>query len=164
MKTLILYSSRYGFTEKCAEKLANLLGESSEVKDMNDISDSELKNAVGLIIGTPVYMGQVPKAVKKFFERYGESLQQKRLGVFLCCGLPEQESLYFMNNIPKDIQSLIKVRGVFGGVLDKSKMKWHHRLITQMMENIAKKENKPEPTYIEGSIEKFALQWTQENV
>lgn len=159
MKTLILYSSLYGFTQECADKLANLLGESSEIQEMSSVSEDDLKKFEGVIIGAPIYMGQVPKVVKKFFESHVESLTQKKLGVFLSCGLPEQESLYFMNNIPKELQAAVEVKGVFGGLLDKSKMKWHHRLITQMMENIAKKENKPEPTYIEGSIEKFASEW-----
>lgn len=54
MSTLIVYTSKYGSTEKCAKQLAEQLTDSFELVD--SVPDLSLFDSI--IIGSPIYMGK----------------------------------------------------------------------------------------------------------
>lgn len=82
MKSIILYSSKYGTTEKIAKDLAKAL--QCDIKSLDDkkvnISDYEQ-----IIIGTSIYMGRMRKPVQKFLDTEMETLTKKNTTLFFCC-------------------------------------------------------------------------------
>lgn len=94
MKTLIVYSSKYGTTKKCAELLAKNLE-----ADLLDC-DQELEaptNYEQVILGSSVYMGQIRKSMKKYINRYIKIIKTKKIALFMCSGNVEDFSLFPYN-------------------------------------------------------------------
>jgi menaquinone-dependent protoporphyrinogen oxidase len=156
MKTLIIYSSTYGFAESCAKKLAEKLGSHADTANAAAGSVPALDGYDTVIIGGSIYMGQISKKLKEFMASHTSELKTKKLGLFLCSGLAENLEQNFSANFPKELLDAAVAREYFGGVLDKSKMSFGHKMITKMMEGAAKKEGKSEPAALPGNIDKLA--------
>lgn len=156
MKTMIIYSSTYGFTEKCANELAQKLGGQAIAVNIAAGSLPQLSGYDSVILGSSIYMGQINKKLKEFMSTNLAGLQEKKLGLFLCCGLPENLEQDFSLNFPKELLDAAVARECFGGVLDTAKMSFGHRMITKMMESAAKKEGKSGPVAMTENIGKLA--------
>lgn len=156
MKTLIVFSSTYGFTKECVEELkSKLKGEVTavEVAKGNIPSPSEYDK---IIIGSSIYMGQVNKKVKEFCLTNSSLLTKKQLGFFVCCGMPENFDTVIANAFPQELLQVAASKECFGGELRISKMKFLHKMITGMMKKATEKEGKPEPAKIPESISRMA--------
>ena len=82
MKTLIVYATKYGSTEKCAKLLSGKL--SSEVKlcNLKLEKNIDLSKYDKVIIGTSVYMGRVRKEINEFFISNSNELITKKVRDF----------------------------------------------------------------------------------
>ncbi len=145
MKTLIIYGSIYGFAEQCAKDLAAKLGGHADVVNAGTGAPPSLDRYDAVILGGSIYMGQIQKKLKEYMDSHTAQLKTKKLGLFLCSGLPENLEQVFSQNFPRELLDRAATREHFGGVLDKSKMSLGHRMITKMMESAAKKEGKASP-------------------
>lgn len=94
MRILIAYASKYGTTKTCVERLANAL----KGKDVTVVSLEEEDvdpSAFDIVVfGSSVYFGKLRPAARRFLERYEEALCQKRVALFLCCGLEAEYEYY----------------------------------------------------------------------
>lgn len=85
LKTLILYSSRYGTTEKCVKLLASEIKGSVDIVNINKDVLKELQAYDNVIVGGSIYAGTLNKEVKKYIEDNAGLLKSKNIGLFLCC-------------------------------------------------------------------------------
>lgn len=155
MKTLIVYTSTYGYAEECARSLAAKLSGQVEISDAEKSAPPpEAYNAV--ILGGSVYMGRIQKKLREYMDANLPALKQKKIGLFLCCGLPENLEQSFSLNFPKELLDTAVARECFGGVLDAKKMSFGHRMIVKMMESAAKKEGRAMPSPLPENISKLA--------
>ena len=71
MKTLIVYDSFYGNTEKIAQAIAKALAKSSEVKLIrpDEANPSQFGSVDLLIVGSPTQGGRHTKAIQGFLEK-----------------------------------------------------------------------------------------------
>ena len=101
MKTLILYESKRGFTKKCAEHLHSKI----EGSDLFDIERGGyvLKNYEKIIIGAPIYVGEIEEYTKKFIKRNKFTLLERKLGLF-CAGMNKEEfHIAVQDSLPANI-------------------------------------------------------------
>lgn len=155
MNTLILYTSTYGFTKECAEELkGQLLGEVTVINAGADAIPS-LDGFDTVILGSSVYIGQINKKLKAFIDANVDALSQKRLGLFLCCGLPDNLDQVLSLNFPETLRDKAVIE-CFGGELRTEKMKLGHKMMTAMMKKVTAKEGKPEPKKLPEKITAFA--------
>lgn len=89
MNTLIVYASKYGCTEKCARLLADQLTGTVELHHLKKDRAKDWSSYDTIVIGGPIYAGQIRKEVTAFCEEHMELLKQKRLGLFIC-GMQEE--------------------------------------------------------------------------
>jgi NAD(P)H dehydrogenase (quinone) len=71
VKILIAYFSKGGNTEKLAKAVAEgakKAGSEVVLKKVTDVTNSDLVNADGIIVGSPVYFGCMAAEVKKMFD------------------------------------------------------------------------------------------------
>ncbi len=155
MKTLILYASTYGYAEQCAKKLADELG-GADVINAGKNAPPSLNGYDAVIIGGSVYMGQIQKNLKEYMQQQKSELITKKLGLFICSGLPDNLDESFTANFPGELLEKADAKEYFGGMLDKSKMSIGHRMITKMMESVNKKEGKEGPEPRPENIKKLA--------
>ncbi len=156
MKTIIIYASTYGYAEKCAKRLAGEMGGSTEAADAGKNAPESLDSYEAVILGGSIYMGQIQKKLKEYMEAHKAELLTKKLGLFICSGLPEDLEQEFSANFPKELLDAAVAKEYFGGVLDKSKMGLGHRMITKMMESVIKKEGKEGPKEMPENIGRLA--------
>jgi len=119
MKTIILYESKMGFTKKCAEYLH------SKIKD-SAIFDIEragfvLKDYDQIMIGAPIYVGEVEDYTKDFIERNKFTLLDRKLKLFFSGMNKEEFHIAVQDSLPVDV--FYHAKTVFcGGVIEYSKL------------------------------------------
>lgn len=92
-KVLVTYFSRTGHTEKMAEIIAETVrarGHEVTLKRVADTTLEDLREADGVLVGSPTYYGQMAGEVKSLFDRsvkYHGKLDGKVGGAFTSSGL-----------------------------------------------------------------------------
>jgi len=156
MKTIIIYGSKYGYTEDCVKSLAEKLdGEVSFVNICNE-KIPNIDEFNNIIIGGSIYMGQIQKKIKLYCLENIEMLLTKRLALFLCCGLPENFMQSVKKAFPEELLTKSVAKECFGGELRTEKMNFAHKMITGLMKKAAAKEGKSEPIQMADNIKKLA--------
>lgn len=131
MKTLIIYASKTGTTEKCAKEINRQLKDSKMVNILNQ--DEDINKYDLIIVGTPIRMGMIDKKVRKFLVSNIETLKSKKVAYFICCGFNKNWKSYYEQNIPKDLLNCAIIYDTFGGEMDIKKQKGFDKFITKMV-------------------------------
>lgn len=136
MRTLIVYGTRYGAAGKAAGKLAELL--SGEVDIINLMQDRapEVAGYDRVIVGGSIYAGSVQEQVKRFCTDNHRQLQQKPLGLFVCCGYEEKAREQLETCLDPQLIAHAKQLGSFGYEYDFSKMNFVFRLMIRKLANV----------------------------
>ncbi len=112
-KTLLIYESKYGTTEKIARYLQMVLGpakccRTDEFKDFHKDFDF-------VIIGSPVYSGKLEPKIYQFVENNIDWLKEKPVAIFCTC-LNPSDGDENLNDLAKIIGEIVD-KNVLGGVL-----------------------------------------------
>lgn len=131
MKTLIVYSSMYGCTANCAQKLkAQLTGDVSIVsaseKNIPDVSDFDT-----VILGSSIKIGKIGNALAKYIKKNCGVLLSKRVGFFICSGENNEE--YFTKNFPEELIRIAIAKEFFGGEIAMANVGLLVRLMLRMV-------------------------------
>lgn len=140
MKVLIAYSSKYGTTHDCANKLADKLDCMTEVIDVQKSKpDPRVYDAV--IVGGPVYMGKLYKPTAFYCELYKELLLSKPLGLFICHMDRDRDTdQQIASMYPPELTEHSQVSKGFGGAYIVSKMNFFYKAIIKKAAGVT--ENK----------------------
>jgi menaquinone-dependent protoporphyrinogen oxidase len=132
MKTLIVYASKHGCTETCAEKLKSGLPGGADLIHLKQKLDMNLESYDTVLIGGSIHAGKIQSSVKKFCADYESALLQKKIGLFLCC-MEEGETAktQFEAAFPAGLKDHAAAKGLFGGAFNFEKMNWLERIITK---------------------------------
>lgn len=152
MNTIIIYYSKYGTTEKCANLLAEKISEGADVVCYADRKNIDLGSYDTVIIGAPVYMGMLKK-MKAYCEANLEKLMTKRIGLFVChmdFDNPIREKM--KEFFPKELMEHASAAMGFGGGYQVDKMNKFHKFI---FEKVAKSEGSEDKVQYD-AIESFA--------
>lgn len=150
MKTLILYGSKHGCTEKCAYLLGERMG-TEDVVDLDNSTQISLDAYDTVIIGSSVYIGQINKAVRQYCSANLAALKEKQLGLFVCCGQPEKAMDQLESGFPEELVQSAITKGYFGYQLDLKKLSLLERLIVRALG-----KHKDELEIRHAAIESFA--------
>lgn len=117
-KTLIIYESKYGTTEKIAKYLSLVLGpakycKTSEFKD-------EFKDFDLILIGSPIYSGKIVPKIADFIEKNINWLKTKKIALF-CTGISIRDENENLNKLEKILGKVINKRAL-GGILKNNKL------------------------------------------
>lgn len=83
MKTLVVYDSLYGNTEKIAQAIGGGIGGEVKVLRTGDVNLSELESVNLLVIGAPTHGGRPSPTMKKFLDNIsGGSVNGKSVAAF----------------------------------------------------------------------------------
>jgi menaquinone-dependent protoporphyrinogen oxidase len=153
MKTLIIYASKHGCTEKCSNLLKDKIN--GEVKKVNIKKDNVPDIALfdNIIIGGSIYMGRIQKEVNEFCLKDLSQLKNKKLGFFICC-MSENDitEKQIKTSFPEELLSKAIAIENFGGEFIFKKMNFFERFI---IKKISKTSN-DKSTISEEKINKFA--------
>lgn len=129
MNTLIVYSSKYGCTKKCAKMLSNELKDKVDLINLKDVKDINPSTYDKVIIGGSIYIGKIQKEVKEFCFQHIDVLQNKHIGLFIC-GMQEDAIEDEINtNFPQELLKIADAKECFGGEFIFDKMKFMDKVV-----------------------------------
>jgi len=160
MQLLILYGSKTGTTEACANKIKDALEARQENFNI-DLVNLEKRPKLNLdayetvVIGSPIYMGQIRNSVKMFLGYNIETLIKKKLHFFVC-GLARGDEgvALFKKQVPTTLFRHASQVKQLGGDVHVDRLGFLHKFI--MKKILA--ESKPELGLLEDAIVEFANQ------
>ena len=156
MNTLIVYASQYGFGEECAKKLCALAVEEATLVDLTREGMPSLNGFDTVIVGGSVYMGKAMRQTIDFCAANESTLLQKKLGLFLCCGLPQNFEQSLAASFSEPLRKHATASGCFGGELRLGKIKPMHKMIANMMQKAGGKSGIEPPKANPEAIVVFA--------
>lgn len=83
MRSIVLYSSKYGTTQSVAKKIAEELN--CEYISLDQKNHVDLSQYDQIILGTSVYMGRMRKPIFNILNNEQDLLNQKRTTLYFCC-------------------------------------------------------------------------------
>lgn len=129
MKTLIIYGTKHGTTEKCSKLLKDKIKGEVVVVDIKKDEILDIASFDNIIIGTSIYMGQIQKRIKRFCTENINKLKEKRIGIFIC-GMSEKGTDELLSNsFPLELLDNASVKAYFGGELIFKKMNFFEKFI-----------------------------------
>ncbi|OEH85068.1 hypothetical protein BHU72_05510 [Desulfuribacillus stibiiarsenatis] len=140
MNTLIVYASKHGSTEKCANIIAENLRKHSQ--DSVDIINVKSKQGQAgcdfalydrIIIGSSIYVGQTQKEVKEFCRTNLPILLQKQIGLFICCMFDEERAeMQLQTGFPEELVRHATAKEVLGGEFQFQKMNFLEKIAVKL--------------------------------
>lgn len=156
MRTLIIFSSSHGTTEKAAQLLKKQLNGEVELINLKKLSNPPLTDYDSVILGSSIYAGSVKSKVKQFIKQNQKALMTKHLGLFLCCMFEgEKAEQQFETTYPKELREHSKANGLFGGEFMVSKMNFIERQIVKKVAGVTSDVSKINVEEIERFAEKL---------
>ena len=117
MRILLAYTSKNGSTASCVERLAS--GLSGLDVTVCDLAEG-LPNAAEfdmVIVGAGVHHHRFPAPVKQFLREQADLLLTKKLGLFLLCGIAEEQTYYMEKLFPSPLREHAFEVSFWGGSL-----------------------------------------------
>ena len=107
MKTLIVYCSSHGTTEKAVQILSEWMeGEVLAVDLKRDKITFDVRNFDFVIIGGSIHAGSIQGKIEHFIGKHYNELLTKRLGLFLCCWHDGQTAIEQFNEAyPEELRN-----------------------------------------------------------
>ncbi|MFH1161128.1 MAG: flavodoxin domain-containing protein [bacterium] len=153
MKTLILYMTSHGCTEKAVNLLKTLIGGDVTVVNLEGPDAPDLPSAERVIIGGSIRIGTIQKRIKKFCEKNLDVLLAKQVGLFICCMFEGGTALdQLKRNFPETLWRHASALGLFGGELEFARMNAFEKMIVQQVANISVDVSK----FNEKAVKEFA--------
>ncbi|CAH2717312.1 hypothetical protein BACCIP111895_04504 [Neobacillus rhizosphaerae] len=138
MKSLIVYCSSHGTTEKVVGLLSeNLEGEVLSVDLKKEKTVFDLKDFDTVLIGGSIHAGTIQRRIKQFIKNNHDELLEKDLGLFLCCMREGDLAIEQFNHaFPQDLRKNSAALGLFGGEFLVSKMNFFERQVVKKVDSI----------------------------
>ncbi|MGQ7868446.1 flavodoxin domain-containing protein [Sunxiuqinia sp. sy24] len=136
MKTLIIYMSTHGCTEQVVNELATALHGDVTTHNLKAKNEPDIKAYERIIIGGSIHAGQIQRKVREFCTNKLEQLENKQLGLFICCMYEGEQAFHQLENaFPEKLHQYAKAEAILGGEFNFEKM---HFLEKFMVRKIAK--------------------------
>ncbi|MCT2537805.1 flavodoxin domain-containing protein [Aquibacillus koreensis] len=144
MKTVILYTTKYGAVEQSAFKLKELLPEPTILFNLNKEYPTSLEEYDRVIIGGSIYMGQIQRKLIQYINEHLSTLLSKQVGMFICAGHPDADVVAseLQGAFPLALYNHAKVKDSFGHIYDFEKLNFIDTFITKKIVGISKSETK----------------------
>lgn len=138
MNTLIVYGTKYGCAEKCANLLAQKLSGKIDIKNLKNTGELDLSQYDIIIIGGSIYVGRIRKEVSDFCAKNIETLKKKKIGLFICGMQNDAYEAELNAAFPKDLLESSVAKEFFGGEFILKKANFFERTIVKMIGKIDK--------------------------
>ena len=133
MRTLIIYSSKYGAAKEVAEQIKRGLEGTCDLMSIRQEQEIDLGKYDRVLLGTSVYAGQIGKEIKTFAEVHKDELLEKKVGIFFVCLMKGQVEKYLKENFSEELMNHFYTAEECGGAFYVSKMNFAERMITRMV-------------------------------
>ncbi|MBE6600879.1 MAG: hypothetical protein E7637_00010 [Ruminococcaceae bacterium] len=141
MKVLVAYDSGNGTVKTAVDYMLKSLSNL-------DVTTAALTESVPdpnefdiVVVGASVRFGKLRKAARKFLKEQEHILVQKKLGLFFCCGLTEEQDYYAKKLFAKSLADTAFQISFFGGSLNTEGLSFlDKRLVKAMRSSLFERE------------------------
>lgn len=135
LKAIVVYASRYGSTARAARAVAAKIGAdvADVAKDRPELSGYEV-----VVLGSPIFIGNLPGRMKQYIAANSDTLAQKRLGLFICCAHQGEEAEKQLEAFPQELTVHAAAKAVLGGAVVLEK---HNFLVRAMLKHVGIRES-----------------------
>lgn len=140
MRTLIVYASKYGFTEHVARLIADRIEGDVELRRCGPDFSADLTKFQAVIIGSPIYVGRPNEFILDFCENYQRLLASKSIAFFTTGVTGENAVMALVQRLPETLVQKAKGLENLGYALDFSKMRWIDRLAARIAIKMSESE------------------------
>ena len=134
LRTLVIYSSKYGSTEDAAKIIALVTGPAvyCRVEEFKP----EYMDFDFIVIGSPIYQEKLEPSINEFISNNSEWLKEKPVSLFCTC-LDKNGGLEQLNSLEKSIDIKVLSKKAVGGRLIIDKLdKEDHGLIKEFLKTV----------------------------
>ena len=133
MKIAIVYTSKYGTTEKVAGMIAEKLKGTNDVElfSLKKNAHPDISRFEMVILGSSIYAGRASGKMKSFCEKKEAILLQKKIALFICGMHPDQEERKkeLKDAYSEALHEKAEATGFLGGEFLFEQMNFFERLI-----------------------------------
>lgn len=157
LKTLIIFVTKNGTTEECAQRLRERLGkEDTDLLNLRVQKLPDFDHYDCIVLGSYIHYGNIGKRLKHFIALHKEMLLQKKLGIYLCKGFPIDRVDPFEENFRKKILKHALVCDCFGGLLNPGKLTGKEKKLANMVLDASAAQHLDAPQIFDERIDRFA--------
>jgi len=120
MKTVVLFESKKGYTEECAKYISRRV-EDCDVFEIHKF-DGILEEYDNVLIGSPIYQGEIGDYTEDFFSIKKKILLEKKLGIFCAAMNTKEFNIAMQDRVPVEVFIHAKIIHC-GGEVDFEKLK-----------------------------------------
>ncbi len=142
MKTLVAYTSKNGFTERCARLLQEKLGQDVTLVNLATNQSVNPADYDCIALGGSIYAGKTQPELTKFCQDHVETLLSKKLGLFLCCANIDQVEQQMATTFDARLRQHAAVREHLGYEFDFSKLNFLMKMIVRAVAKVTKSETR----------------------
>lgn len=156
LKTLIVYTTKYGSTAKCAYLLKEkLLGEVTIV-DLNKQQAPKLQDFSTVVIGGSIYFGKIQKKIVTYCRENSTELLEKKIGLFICSGEKGNKQYQYLTGVfPQDIYNKAVIKSIFGDELYYEKLSLLEKIMMRLLKGVSQSYSNLSLTTIENFAHKL---------
>ncbi len=140
MKSLIIYGSNHGFTEKCTEILGSKIQGDYTLLNIKAKKDVCINDYNTIIIGGSVHAGKIQKQLKEFMIENEQVLKNKRIGFFLCCADYDNVNHYYESEFPRSLLEHAFAKVHFGHAYYLDKLNFMLKAVIKKVAKVDKSE------------------------
>jgi menaquinone-dependent protoporphyrinogen oxidase len=152
MKTLIIYATKYGSAQTCANLLKEKLVGDIQVVNIKTDSVPVLQDFEQVILGGSIYIGHIQKEIKAFSEQHLEILLTKKVGLFVCAGEENEQYNELKAAFPLQLYQHAAAKDVFGYETHLDRVTWFERQMLRLKGTTSSSSH-----LLYDNIEKFAV-------
>lgn len=154
MKNIIIYTTKYGCTEKASNILKSKMGGETLLVNAMKEKVPSLDEYDNVILGGSIYIGKIQKELTSYITGNLPSLLKKRIGLFICAGAPDENARIkeLETVFPKELYTHAVCKELLGFEMCFEKLKFLDRTMSRMLKGNT--ENSYELS--EEKIESFA--------
>jgi menaquinone-dependent protoporphyrinogen oxidase len=160
MKTLIVFATRHGSSEKCSRLLKERLQGEVVTADLKRGKVPDITPFDKIIIGGSIHVGKIQKSVSEFCQQNVEGLKGKKLGLYICCMNKNDEITQLNSAFPRLLLNTALVKECFGGEFVFGRMnmleKFAVKMVSKSQGNVITDTKKDISMLSEDKINKFA--------
>lgn len=135
MRSIIIYTTKYGCTEKVALKLKSYM--QGDVKLVNLMKEKapSLEGYDRVIIGGSIYYGRIQKKLTEYMTAAQSELISKRLGLFICAASPDIDTRKqeLEQSFPVELYEHAACHDILGSEVNYNKLRVLDRIIFRMV-------------------------------
>ncbi len=136
MEIALVYVSRRGTTEQVARLIQNRLAPHRVVLlDLDENPAPDLTDFDIVILGGPIYMGDLPEKLRKFANVSTHLLLTKKLGLFICGMIPDKEKQQaeLERAYPEALRQHATALAFMGGAFIREKLGFFEKLVVRLI-------------------------------